>query len=986
LNEPFHGAIEWTNANTGTFSYLVNPLNVQIYAGGGIWAYGAPYTIRLDSIYYEVCTPAICDTALIEIFIAFRPDSPVAIPDTFYIETGSLRTFDVGLNDYDPDSISDPNRYPNRFYDQSLPQFATSEVVSNTPFMILDGHFQYQSQPSFSGEDSFTYVMLDPLGCVDSSEIVTVTIVVLENDASPFASQVNLGNINEESIRYQNLAFYTFDPEGENLTYRIIQQGQGGLATVTSNGAMTYTAALNYIGPDTLYYEVTDLVGQTDTAAIVLQIINANNDAPQATDRTFTITEDVVLSQDISFTDTVDGDALSYSIETNAQHGVASVSASGLLTYTPSPNFFGTDIIYYRSCDAGNLCDIASIEVLITPVNEAPTVTSDFNELPINGTLTSNLLPNVSDMDSQLNTITFSMLDSPSHGIVVLQSNGAYTFIPDAYFYGEDSFTYTACDNAEGCNVGEVTLTITLINLPPEAQSAEFSLQEDESSVIDLNEYTFDFGSSDLVYTIINSPAIGQFTGITNTGFQFEPNINANGIFTIDYEVCDTGTLCATAQITLSIIAVNDAPVTTDGLFEGNEDMPIEWSPSYTDIDSDSLQTTVTSAPLHGTISDNAYFPVSDFFGTDSLTFEVCDNSGSCTTGTIVFMLSEVNDFPVANDESVTGQEDQWIESDLADNAFDIDSSHLTYSAIAESNPDNIQINSDGTLSWLPPANYFGTTSVAYRACDSDGLCDTAWVYISIDAVNDTPLVIFPGIQLQEDSEIDYTSLYYAYDIEGQFIVQSLVTAHGVAAELNNESGFLHITASDNYSGNAYVVMNTCDEPGACISDTIFIEVLPVNDSPVGNDFSYSTFQNTSITASLYDHATDIDDDSLSFNVTTYFGVTTIANGLFNFTPQDGFVGTDTLQIQACDSSLSCINLICLIDVFPPNEAPIVETMTQNICQSSQLVIPLSTLASDDVDAAENLQYAFNASAPATFTIDAENQTLTILPPSFPAN
>jgi hypothetical protein len=286
-------------------------------------------------------------------------------------------------------------------------------------------------------------------------------------------------------------------------------------------------------------------------------------------------------------------------------------------------------------------------------------------------------------------------------------------------------------------------------------------------------------------------------------------------------------------------------------------------------------------------------------------------------------------------------------------------------------------------LSWLPPANYFGTTSVAYRACDSDGLCDTAWAYISIDAVNDTPLVLFPGIQLQEDSEIDYTSLYYAYDIEGQYIVQSLITAIGVAAELNNESGLLHITASDDYSGNAYVVMNTCDELGACISDTIFIEVTPVNDSPVGNDFSYSTFQTTPITASLYDHTTDIDDDSLSFNVTTSFGVTTIVNGLFNFTPQDGFVGTDTLQIQACDSSLSCINLICLIDVFPPNEAPIVESMTQNICQSSQLVIPLGTLASDDVDAPENLQYAFNASAPATFTIDAENQTLTILPSSF---
>jgi hypothetical protein len=60
-----------------------------------------------------------------------------------------------------------------------------------------------------------------------------------------------------------------------------------------------------------------------------------------------------------------------------------------------------------------------------------------------------------------------------------------------------------------------------------------------------------------------------------------------------------------------------------------------------------------------------------------------------------------------------------------------------------------------------------------------------------------------------------------------------------------------------------------------------------------------------------------------------------------------------------------------------------VEGLTQNICQSTQLVIPLVTFTSDEVDAAENLQYSFNTDVAATITIDAALQTLTILPPSF---
>jgi hypothetical protein len=986
LDESQHGFISWVDSTQGIFEYLVDPINIQIYTGwnNGFndWSYQGPASDRSDYIRYEVCVDGLCDTANIEIFLWFQRDNPVALPDTFYVEAGSTRTLNVGLNDYDPDSLSDPNRGPNRFLNLTLPN--NSSATATNPYVQMDGTFTYTPDPGFIGQDNFTYQMIDPLGCDLVSAITNVTIFVVQDNDSPFASQVNLGNINEESTRNQNLAFFTFDPEGENLTYSIVQQGVGGIATVSSNGAFSYTASLNFIGPDTLYYQITDLVGQTAVAAIVLNVVNANNDAPSAPARSYTTTEDSSLSTNIAFIDEVDGDLLSYSIEVNPAFGSASITPDGQLVYVPNANFSGFDLIQYKACDPGSLCDIAEISINVLPVNDAPQVLLDSNEVLINGILNAQLIQNVSDIDSPLNSMTFTLIDNATEGNVVLNANGTYQYTPSPFYYGADSFVYSVCDNSGGCTNASVEITITLVNLPPSAQSTTASLNEDEETLIDLDTPTFDFGNSDLEFSIINSDGIGTFQNVTNAGLLFQPTPNLFGAYTLSYQVCDNGNLCDTAEIAITIIPVNDSPITYSSTIVTEEDAAVTWQANYSDIDSDILLLSILTEPAHGVLNGTEYIPDNNFYGTDLIVFEVCDEYNSCSVDSIELVITSMNDAPIAGNDVLSGIEDEPLVASVSTNDYDIDSETLLYEAINDNNPYNITLLSDGSLEWLPPSNFSGETQFEYRVCDAEGACDTALVVIQIAEINDMPLVNFPAVQLNEDSQTEYSAIYYAFDTEGHALYQSLAMADGIEASLNPETGFILLNASSNLFGDAFVVVNTCDILGACSTDTIHVNILPVNDPPYGFEQTFSTFQNVTFSGSWYNYIFDIDDSALSFEASANFGNTIIAdNGTFTYTPSDNYLGQDTILLQACDSSGACINLEFLINILPPNQAPLAQNVEQSLCQSSSITIALADLASDEIDTAGSLIYTFNSSVVSTYTIDTENETLLITPSSF---
>ncbi len=253
-------------------------------------------------------------------------------------------------------------------------------------------------------------------------------------------------------------------------------------------------------------------------------------------------------------------------------NGTININAlTGEITYTPNPNFTGTDTFIYQVCDNGtplpSLCDTAEVTVTVNPVNDAPVAVDDVNstteETPVNG----NVSPNDSDVDGP--GATFTTVTTPPNGTIVLNPDGTYTYTPNPNFTGTDVFTYQICDGGTPnlCDTATVTLTVTPVNDGPIANPDNSTTNEDTPVTITVlsNDSDVDGALVPGSVTVGVQPANGTVNINTITGeITYTPNPNFTGTDTFIYQVCDNGTplpaLCDTALVTVTVTRATMPP------------------------------------------------------------------------------------------------------------------------------------------------------------------------------------------------------------------------------------------------------------------------------------------------------------------------------------------------------------------------------------------------------------------------------------------
>ena len=105
-------------------------------------------------------------------------------------------------------------------------------------------------------------------------------------------------------------------------------------------------------------------------------VVVETNAAPIAQPGTVTVAEDGSISGTLSASD-VNGDALRFSIATAPANGVVAVTGDGNFTYLPDADFNGTDQFSFSVSDGAGGRDTETVAVTVTPVNDAPRITSD---------------------------------------------------------------------------------------------------------------------------------------------------------------------------------------------------------------------------------------------------------------------------------------------------------------------------------------------------------------------------------------------------------------------------------------------------------------------------------------------------------------------------------------------------------------------------------------------------------------------------------
>ncbi len=186
-------------------------------------------------------------------------------------------------------------------------------------------------------------------------------------------------------------------------------------------------------------------------------------------------------------------------------------------------------------------------------------------------------------------TLTYAISTPPAHGTVTgfVAATGAYTYTPAANYSGQDSLSYTVSDGVATSTPATITITVTAVNDAPVASAGSFSTAEDTAATKTLPAGT-DVEGQTLTYAISTPPIHGTITNLnTATGaYTYTPVTNYNGPDAFNYTVSDGVATSTPATVTITVTAVNDAPVASAGSFSTAEDTATTKTfPAGTDVE-----------------------------------------------------------------------------------------------------------------------------------------------------------------------------------------------------------------------------------------------------------------------------------------------------------------------------------------------------------------------------------------------------------------
>lgn len=818
----------------------------------------------------------------------------------------------------------------------------TYSIVSPPTNGALSGtapNITYTPAANYNGGDSFTFRANDG---TNNSNTATVSITVTPVNDLPIANNQSVTVVEDVA---KAIVLTGSDVDGDGLTYSIVDGSANGVLTGVAPN-VTYTPNTNFNGSDSFTFRVND--GTTDSNIATVSItVTPVTDAPIANDQNVIVPEDTPTGITLTGSDP-DGDAITYSIMSAPANGTLSGTAPNL-TYTPNLNYNGGDSFTFRVNDGTTNSNIATVTITVTADNDAPVadnqnVTYDLNT-PKAITLTG------SDPDG--NPLTFTVLTQPSNG-TLSGTEPNVTFTPNLNFTGSDSFTFRVNDGTTDSNVATVSLNLTPItNNDPVANDQTVVLNEDVPTLIVLS--ATDIDGDVLTYSIVTPPANGILSG-TGSNRTYTPNLNYNGSDSFTFRVNDGTVNSNIATVSITVNAVNDAPIANPQSVTTQEDTEKEITLTGSDAEGSTLTYTIVSQPAHGTVTGTGatvtYTPALNYTGSDSFTFRVNDGTTNSSVATVSINVTPVQDAPVAINQNVTVQED--IAKVIALMAQDPDGDALTYAVVGL--PSNgILSGTAPNLTYTPNLNYNGPDQFTYKVNDGTVDSNIATVSITVDPDNDAPIANSQSVTTDEDVDILIT--LEGSDIENN-VLTFIIVAGPTHGTLSGTGNAITYSPAENYNGPDNFTFKANDGSDDSNIATVSITVSPVNDAPVANDQAVSTQEDVAKAIQLT--GSDTDGDIITFNVTA-----PPANGLLSgtapnltYTPTPNFNGTDSFKFTVNDNTVDSNEATVTITISPVVDLPTADN--QLVTTQEDVEVPI-VLTGNDPDGA-TLTFAIVAS------------------------
>jgi hypothetical protein len=242
--------------------------------------------------------------------------------------------------------------------------------------------------------------------------------------------------------------------------------------------------------------------------------------------------------------------------------------------------------------------------------------------------------------DQDGDTLTYSVVTGPDHGTLA-GSAPSLTYTPAANYSGPDSFAFKANDGKADSNVATVTITVTPVNDAPVANAQTVTTAEDTATGVALTGSDVD--GNPLTYSVVTGPAHGTLSGAAPS-LTYTPTPNYNGPDSFTFKVNDGTVDSAPATVSITVTAVNDAPVANAQSVTTAQDTAKAITLTGSDVDGDALTYSVVAAPAHGALSGTApnltFTPAAGYNGSDSFTFKVNDGKADSNVAAVAITIT----------------------------------------------------------------------------------------------------------------------------------------------------------------------------------------------------------------------------------------------------------------------------------------------------------------------------------------------------------
>ena len=268
-------------------------------------------------------------------------------------------------------------------------------------------------------------------------------------------------------------------PVGGALGFSLVGGADAALLRIDAvSGVLSFVSTPDHEVPqdadaDNLYQvrvQVSD--GQLSSwRDITVQVANVN-EAPQATGERFVLNEDETLAgtrADLLGND-LDGDSavLSMRLVQGPAHGTLSIQPDGSWTYQPVADFHGNDSFTYVVTDGVLDSGVATVQLQINPVNDAPQMSAGVWTLAV-GPQAQWALSDLSAqaVDVEGDALSVRIVQAPQHGQLSMGQAGMLSYQADPGFAGQDSWTYVVSDGLTDSAPKAMALNVTQPSVEP---------------------------------------------------------------------------------------------------------------------------------------------------------------------------------------------------------------------------------------------------------------------------------------------------------------------------------------------------------------------------------------------------------------------------------------------------------------------------------------------------------------------------------------